>query len=155
MSQIKSIIIIFIAISSVYCGESRPSDVNNAASTSSTKAYPHGYPEVKPSSIQHALDILVVACGEKQCAEIKSKSKIDLIKYHHGLGTWIRNNFGLWSGNKPLMAELGGGHPDDMSMVLIEKLWERLNSTEFDKPSNSSATTSNSASSSSLSHIHE
>jgi len=49
-----------------------------------------------------------------------------LIRFHHGWGTGIRNEFGLWKGNKELLADCHAEHPDDASMVIIQAVWERL-----------------------------
>jgi hypothetical protein len=32
--------------------------------------------------------------------KMKSGPEKDMIKYHHGLGTWLRNNWGLWAGSR-------------------------------------------------------
>lgn len=76
---------------------------------------------------------------------LAAEQKDDLIKYHHGFGTWIRNSYGLWSGN-PLteqwrtnpashkMVRDSSGvdvdesddHPDAVSMRLIEELHDRV-----------------------------
>jgi FAD/FMN-containing dehydrogenase len=49
----------------------------------------------------------------------------DLIEYHFGLGTWMRNNWGLWSGGslRNDMEARGIRHPDDMSQEIIESYW--------------------------------
>lgn len=71
---------------------------------------------------------------------VRSTPKDELILFHHGWGTGIRNAFGLWKGNAALMrscAEARGGrtgagtgaaflHPDSASMVIIEAVWLRL-----------------------------
>lgn len=49
---------------------------------------------------------------------------------HHGIGQWIRNNWGFWAKEGPLyktMTTLGFEHPDDMSSVIIDCLWADLN----------------------------
>src|SRR2546423_14362300 len=33
-------------------------------------------------------------------SEMKQKSEDDMIEYHHSLGMWIRNNWGLWAGSR-------------------------------------------------------
>jgi hypothetical protein len=54
---------------------------------------------------------------------IKSKSEKELTALtHHGLGRWIRNNWGLWQGEGDMyeyMIELGLKHPDDMSGLIL------------------------------------
>lgn len=64
--------------------------------------------------------------------------KDELIKLHHGYGTWIRNKW-LWGNrNQKLITYFQGKglkHPDDMSMELIRALWEDLQDNP-PKPSN-------------------
>lgn len=50
-----------------------------------------------------------------------------LFEFHHGMGTGIRNDFGLWGGNELLSAAAGsyGAHPDCISPVLIDEAWRR------------------------------
>lgn len=35
--------------------------------------------------------------------------KDELFQLHFGLGMWIRNNWGLWKGNKELLSNAGVG----------------------------------------------
>ncbi len=50
-------------------------------------------------------------------------------KYHHGLGTWLRNSWGIWSGSRLQMylLERGGNQPDDMSAMILEYYHDWLN----------------------------
>jgi hypothetical protein len=61
---------------------------------------------------------------------IKAVAEADLIVFHHGYGTWIRNKW-LWGNREPRLVQFfrqhGIEHPDNMSMVLIQALWEDLN----------------------------
>jgi hypothetical protein len=49
-----------------------------------------------------------------------------LIIYHLTLGLWIRNELGLWRGNKVLMKNLGTPTPDKASIIIIEAVWDEL-----------------------------
>lgn len=55
---------------------------------------------------------------------IRNTPKKDLIMFHHGYGTWIRNNYALWHPNNPFVIKdnLGDNHPDGLSMLAIEAL---------------------------------
>jgi len=57
--------------------------------------------------------------------KLRTTPQEDLILFHHGLGTGIRNRQGLWRGNASLIKSclVAPGHPDDASMVIIEKAW--------------------------------
>lgn len=61
--------------------------------------------------------------------EITTGAENDMIKYHHGLGMWIRNNWGLWSESrlKKYFNELDIQHPDDMSGIILNSFWRHLN----------------------------
>ncbi len=61
--------------------------------------------------------------------EMRTGTENDIIKYHHGLGMWIRNNWGLWSGSrlKKYFNDLGIHHPDDMSGIILTSFWRHLN----------------------------
>jgi hypothetical protein len=44
----------------------------------------------------------------------------------------IRNHYGLWHGNSRLIEAVCGGpcHPDDASIIIIEKVWDALQQQE-------------------------
>lgn len=65
--------------------------------------------------------------------KLRGMKKGDLIEYHHGWGTSIRNRYGLWS-NAALLrrcAERAGHgefiHPDSASMFIMEGVWNAVN----------------------------
>jgi hypothetical protein len=55
-------------------------------------------------------------------------SKKDLCLYHHGLGQWMRNNWGLWTESdlKEHFKAMGLWHADDMSGVIIDSFHRHL-----------------------------
>lgn len=61
--------------------------------------------------------------------KMKSAPEKDMIKYHFGLGRWMRNNWGLWSQSRlrEYFKKLGLAHPDDMSSVVLKCFWRHLN----------------------------
>lgn len=82
-------------------------------------------------------------------AEIKQIAERDLVLYHHSMGQFIRNFYELWNPNNPHtllnyqeMLEDHGGHsvdvnpkhPDNVSMEVIKRLWERLTSVQPTTP---------------------
>lgn len=79
------------------------------------------------------LDECMTALGEILTPEeqmmVTQMTKDDLIQCHHGLGRWIRNNWGLWQGGPLLehMKAMGFKHPDDISQSIIEEWWARMN----------------------------
>ncbi len=53
-----------------------------------------------------------------------------LISLHHGLGMAVRNAYGLWHPKYPgvIEGDLGDGHPDGISMKILEALYKRIES---------------------------
>lgn len=86
-----------------------------------------------PKSVDEAVQHIVSKMSPEDLRLVRDTPREDLIRFHHGWGTGIRNSFGLWQGNRELLESCGGGHPDDCSMVIIEAVWERLQ-TQENKP---------------------
>jgi|SRR5271165_5113750 len=87
----------------------------------------------KPTTIDECMVALTKVLSKEDIAKFLKMSADDLGSYHHGLGQWIRNNWGLWElepEKSPLlkhMIDLGFKHPDDMSQSIIVEFWNRLN----------------------------
>ena len=78
-----------------------------------------------PKTLEEAETCLGTVWSEPARQEFLARPYETLIDYHHGLGRWMRNYWGLWSGG-PLakdMERLGLRHPDDMSMEIIRSYW--------------------------------
>jgi len=56
------------------------------------------------------------------------KNNGEMIRYHHGLGTWIRNNWGLWGGSRLLKYFQSYGYkvPDSMSGIILNNYYNWL-----------------------------
>ena len=96
----------------------------------------------RPRTVAEAVARLVLAIGQAEKDEIAAKPEDELIDLHFGLGTYVRNEFGLSLGNCALLADCQRtrleGHadaaegmpvsisPDDASMLIILALWRRL-----------------------------
>lgn len=80
-----------------------------------------------PMTVEEAVDRILVELPEEDKEVIKNKpSDFDMIFYHHGLGTWVRNKFGLWQDNEELLRSCGCGQADDASSVILRALWQKL-----------------------------
>lgn len=79
-----------------------------------------------PRTIESAVGKLLVMLTEEQKDELRELSADDRWMLHHGFGTSIRNHFGLWRGNEPLLEACGKEHPDDASAVIIDELLKKL-----------------------------
>ena len=53
----------------------------------------------------------------------------DMIRYHLGLGMWMRNNWSLWGGSRlqKYFSDRGVRHPDEMSSVVLYHYHDWLN----------------------------
>lgn len=59
----------------------------------------------------------------------------NLIAFHHGLGRYIRNEFGLWNNeHTPMLNEHGvdesPDHPDAVSMAVIHEVYAQLKAAQ-------------------------
>jgi hypothetical protein len=87
-----------------------------------------------PKTIDEAVDKLLELIPKMDQLHLKDTPENELIMYHFSLGMYIRNQFGLWKENKELLRSCAGKgrnfiDPDDASMVIIEALWKRLQSS--------------------------
>ena len=85
-------------------------------------------PDKWPTSVTETVRDIVQRMAEKDKEIVRTTKKEDLIKFHHGWGTGIRNHYGLWRGNDKLTLSACGKpcHPDEASMVIIEAVWQAL-----------------------------
>jgi hypothetical protein len=94
-----------------------------------------------PRTVQEAVEYLLQMLSPAEKEVIAEKPEAELIDLHCGLGTRIRNEFGLWQGNEALrldcqrvklkdMANIPDSpaalHPDDAALMIIQALWVRL-----------------------------
>jgi hypothetical protein len=79
----------------------------------------------RPKTLEQAVDMLLSAMPPESMAKFAATSNNDLILYHHGLGTLIRNEYGLWKGNNELLTNCHAKVPDDASMVIIKAAWQK------------------------------
>lgn len=82
-----------------------------------------------PQTVDAAARQIADGLSEEDRATVARTKREQLIQFHHGWGTGIRNGLGLWRGNEALLRSCGEGelvHPDNCSMVIIEAVWARL-----------------------------
>jgi hypothetical protein len=89
-----------------------------------------------PRTYEEAVAHLVRIMNEEDKRVVRTTAKDELIKFHHGWGTGIRNDLGLWGDNRKLLEScarkkgLEQIHPDEASMLIIEGVWEVLRPSE-------------------------
>jgi len=85
-----------------------------------------------PTSLDDALAELERILNPAQIEEVRRRDPIEL---HHGLGTALRNCWGLWAGGSALadwFAAQGIQHPDDMSGIVLASFHRKLNGKPLD-----------------------
>lgn len=88
-----------------------------------------------PKTIDDAVKSLVSGLPLKDKATIANLQEDELTGLYSTLGTYIRNNFGLWSGNEALLddcRQVTGNqnvHQDDAAAIIIKELWTRVKGT--------------------------
>ena len=86
--------------------------------------------EEPPKTLESSVDLIISKLSPENLNKLKQEKRCNLIGYHHGLGTNIRNSLGLWQGNQELIKDVCGSegcHPDDVSMKIIHGIWNKLN----------------------------
>ena len=99
-------------------------------------------PDQWPATVDAVVADILAGLSEQDKETLLRTKREDLIRFHHGWGTGIRNHYGLWRGNKELLRSACGGepcHPDDASMVIIERVWEAVQATNDKQAERSSS----------------
>jgi hypothetical protein len=85
-------------------------------------------PDEWPKTVAEAVSDILQSMTDPDKEELRKTALPDLILFHHGWGTGIRNRYGLWRGNIDLLISACGRpcHPDDASMLIIEAVWSAV-----------------------------
>jgi hypothetical protein len=95
------------------------------------KAMPKQLAELPPfpTTLSETVAILTAELPERERTVLAGTMDEDLVRFHHGLGTYIRNRFGLWGPNPALRAACKVSHPDHASAVILRALRDHLRNT--------------------------
>jgi hypothetical protein len=87
-----------------------------------------------PENIWDALVEVDRIMGETGQQETLLHQEDDMCRYHHGFGTWMRNNWGLWAGSRLAdeFNQLGITHPDDMTGIILTTYWRLMHGLILD-----------------------
>ncbi|MDP3510527.1 MAG: WG repeat-containing protein [Candidatus Melainabacteria bacterium] len=87
-----------------------------------------------PENLNDALKELDAMLPPAAKADMMLISKAEMTGYHHGLGMWLRNNWGLWKGSRlsQYLKTLGFMHPDDMTGTILDAYWSKLHGQDED-----------------------
>lgn len=83
-----------------------------------------------PADLRECFLELDKKLAEVDRQEMKAKPKRDdMIVYHLGLGTWMRNNWGLWGGSRlwKYFNDRGVSHPEEISSIVLYHYHDWLN----------------------------
>ena len=87
-----------------------------------------------PNNLDECFEVLKSVGGPDDEEGLQKFRKMDedeaVAVVHHGMGRWVRNNWGLWEKEGALykqMVELGLHHADDMSGLILTSLHRHLN----------------------------
>ena len=87
-----------------------------------------------PRDLDDALTEVDRIMGAKEHDDVMKATEDGMIEYHFGLGMWMRNNWGLWSGSRlaQYFNQIGIQHPDDMSGIILDSYWRKLHGKPID-----------------------
>ena len=88
--------------------------------------------EKLPRTVNEAVERLIRELSLKDKTNIANMTETELMTLQFTLGTYIENEFGIYTGNRHLIFSskmLSGDvhiHPDSISPLIIKELWKRL-----------------------------
>ena len=87
--------------------------------------------EELPHNLEECFAELERQLSSEQLRAFKNAKESEIIKYHRGLGMWIRNSWGLWAGSElaAYFQKTGIRHPDGMSNKILTEFHRHLNRT--------------------------
>ncbi len=115
------------------CGWLEPAGMDTVTDTNAPASRDTSY---IPTDLYDALDHLEYLLPNEALTWIRDStdSEDDMIRLHFGLGMWLRNNWGLWSGSRmsEYFNDIGIYHPDDMSGIILDSFWRRTHGRPID-----------------------
>jgi hypothetical protein len=80
-----------------------------------------------PTTLGEAVDTLIRLMGPKQRKRFRQIPRERLVEEtHRSMGMGIRNGWRLWDESSPLMRQFPGKEADDVSSIVIEAAWDKL-----------------------------
>ena len=87
-----------------------------------------------PATLQSAVDLIIEGLDPEEITYIKTEDSAT--SQHFGVGRWLRNNWDLWDEEMPLQVwfrtNLGLGHADDISSIILDAVWCRIRGETYD-----------------------
>ncbi len=88
-----------------------------------------------PKDLDACIERLKKMISEEEIAEIKEMTEDDFVgATHHGLGTSLRNGWGLWTGSElaQYFGRMGLWHADDISGLILRSFHRHLKGKPLD-----------------------
>jgi hypothetical protein len=79
-----------------------------------------------PKTLQEAINICLLTLTPEEKELIKYTPEDKLIWFDLEWALNMRNEFGMWQGNKALIESCGASDPDGASMAIVEAVWQVL-----------------------------
>jgi len=95
---------------------------------------PTSTPLVVPNNLDEGIDTLIKELSGELSVITRQEEKSFIVEAHHGLGRFLRNEWGLWGGS-PIQSwfiERGIHHADDMSSIILTCFHRKLNNKDYD-----------------------
>ena len=83
-------------------------------------------PKKLPRTVSEAARTIISQLSAEEQELVRSAPVNNLFVFHHGWGTQIRNDLGLWGRNRDLLANCGTSEPDNCSFIIIKEVWKQL-----------------------------
>lgn len=82
----------------------------------------------KPKSVDEAVQVLKTKWLQPKDRDWILRNPKDQVRsgLYMGVGTAVRNQFGLWGDNQPLHDSCGMKDPEGCSVVILDRLWESV-----------------------------
>lgn len=88
-----------------------------------------------PYNLEDCFNQIDIFWTDSVKSEVKNMTEEEFgANAHFGIGMWIRNNWGLWSGSRLRLYfnHKGVYHPDDISSIILTSYYRRLTNKEID-----------------------
>ena len=86
-----------------------------------------------PTTLTEVVDMIIAGMSPESIEVVKQSPPEN---FHHGFGTDMRNNLGLWDTNRPIsiwfQKHLELSHGDDLSGIIMKMTWAKVRNEFFD-----------------------
>jgi hypothetical protein len=103
------------------------------AKAGAATAQPAGPGEGWPRTVEEAADRFLAALEAGAKEQLRKLKKAELARFHHGRGSDLRSDLGLFKGNAELLEACGGGAAEECSMKVVERAWEKLQGKKHER----------------------